>query len=79
MNEIEKINDILDKLRPFLQNDGGDVEFIDYKNNIVYVKMLGACQDCFMIDTTIKDGIEMALKSEVDENITVINISNPDQ
>ncbi len=72
--KIEMIEEILDKLRPFLHSDGGDLEFIEYKGDIVYIRMLGACQECHLIDQTIKDGIEMALKSEVDENIIVINV-----
>ncbi|MDY4060809.1 NifU family protein [Anaerovoracaceae bacterium SGI.195] len=45
--EIEaKIQDALDKIRPFLQNDGGDVEFVEYKDNIVKVKLKGHCAGC---------------------------------
>ncbi|XVG96597.1 NifU family protein [Eubacteriales bacterium KG127] len=41
-----KIQEALDKIRPFLQNDGGDVEFIEYKDNIVWVKLKGHCAGC---------------------------------
>ncbi|MCI5697975.1 MAG: NifU family protein [Clostridiales bacterium] len=41
-----KIQDALDKIRPFLQNDGGDVEFVEYKDNIVKVKLKGHCAGC---------------------------------
>lgn len=75
MTEIEiKIVDILDKLRPFLINDGGDVEFIKYTDNIVYIRLLGACSNCFMIDSTLKEGIEAALIEEIPEVKEVINI-----
>lgn len=70
----EKIIDIIEHLRPFLINDGGDIEFIKYENNIVYVKMIGACSNCHMLDSTLKEGIEAAIKSEVPEVTEVINI-----
>jgi len=75
--EIEKkIIDIIDTLRPFIINDGGNIEFVKYENNIVYIKMLGACADCEMMDLTLKDGIEIAIKDEIPEVKEVINISN---
>lgn len=77
-NEIlsaeEKIIDIIDHLRPFLMNDGGNIEFVKYENNIVYIKMMGACSNCYMLDVTLKEGIEAAIKSEVNEVKEVINI-----
>jgi len=78
--EIEKrIIDIIDTLRPFIINDGGNIEFVKYENNIVYIQMLGACADCEMMDLTLKDGIETAIKDEVPEVKEVINISNMSQ
>ncbi len=74
MDIIKKINNTLDEIRPFLINDGGDIEFVKYENNIVYIKMHGACKDCEMIDMTIKDGILEALKLEVPEINDVINV-----
>lgn len=70
----EKIKEIISKLQPFLINDGGNIEFIKYENNIVYIRMLGACVNCQMLDFTIKDGIEAAIISEVPEVKEVINI-----
>ena len=76
MNEVEKkIIDIINSLRPFLINDGGDIEFIKYENNIVYVKMMGMCANCEMVDSTIKDGIEYAIKEEVSEVKEVVSIT----
>lgn len=76
MNEIEnRIIDIINSLRPFLINDGGDIEFIKYENGIVYIKMMGACANCEMIDATIKDGIEYAIKEEIKEVKEVISIT----
>ena len=72
--EEQKIIEIIDQLRPFLINDGGNIEFVKYEDDIVYVKMMGACSDCVMIDATLKDGIEMAIKDEVPTVKEVINI-----
>ncbi len=69
-----KIIEVIDQLRPFLINDGGNIEFVKYENNIVYIKMMGACADCSLIDATLKDGIEAAIKEEVPEVKEVINV-----
>ena len=61
----EKIQIVLDKIRPFIRRDGGDVIFDSFEDGIVYISMLGACADCMMIDTTISDGIEVILMEEV--------------
>jgi Fe-S cluster biogenesis protein NfuA len=70
----EKIIEIIDHLRPFLMNDGGNIEFVKYENNIVYIKMMGACSNCYMLDSTLKDGIEAAIKSEVPSVLEVVNV-----
>ena len=69
---IERIKAVIDKVRPYLQNDGGDVEFIRYENGVAYVKLIGACSNCPMAQMTLQDGIENALISEVPEVIKVI-------
>lgn len=74
--QIIKIKNIIDTLRPFLINDGGDITFIKYDEYIVYVKLMGACSNCQMLDVTIKDGIEAAIKEEVPEVTAVINVNN---
>ena len=68
---VNKVKEVLDKVRPFLQNDGGDIEFVEFKDGIVYVSVLGACVDCIGLDATIKDGVELILKEEVDGVIGV--------
>lgn len=73
--QIKKIKKVIDELRPFLINDGGDIEFVKYENNIVYVKFFGACSNCQMLDYTLKDGIEAAIINEVPQVKEVINIS----
>jgi len=66
MDEIIKtIEATLDKIRPFLQRDGGDLEFVAFQDGIVYVKMLGACANCLSLDVTIKEGIQIILQEEV--------------
>jgi len=66
MNETEKqIIEVLNKLRPYLQRDGGDLEYVKFEEGIVYVKMLGACVGCMALDVTLYDGIEQILLEEV--------------
>lgn len=64
-SQIELIKETLDKIRPFIQRDGGDVKFVDFKDGIVYVSMLGACEGCSLIDSTLSEGIEIILMEEV--------------
>jgi len=73
-NDEFKIRKIIDRLRPFLMNDGGNVEFVSYEDNVVYIKMTGACANCHMLDLTLKSGIEAAIIEEVPEVTQVINI-----
>ncbi|HHU54284.1 MAG TPA: NifU family protein [Mollicutes bacterium] len=76
MTEIEnKIINIIDELRPFLISDGGDIKFIKLENNIVYIKLLGACSTCQMVDITLKEVIETAIKNEIPEINEVVNIN----
>ncbi len=75
MTDEEKIIDVINKLRPFLISDGGDIEFVKYEDNTVYIKMLGACAGCSLIDYTLKDGVESAIKEEVPSIKKVVNIS----
>ncbi len=71
---IDKIIVLIDKLKPFLINDGGNLEFVKYEDNIVYVRMLGACKDCDMMDITLKEGIEEIITSEIPEVKAVVNV-----
>ena len=74
-NEIElKIISIIDKIRPFLISDGGNLEFVKYEENIEYVRLTGACKDCAMIDITLKDGIEEMIVNEIPEVKEVKNV-----
>lgn len=67
----EKIENVLERLRPYLINDGGDIEFIDYKDGICYLKFLGHCANCSLMNVTLNDGIKEALINEIPEIIDV--------
>lgn len=73
-NVIIKIQNVLNRIRPYLQNDGGDAEFVKFEEGIVYVRMLGACIGCGSLDSTLKDCIESILLEEVEGVIGVENI-----
>ena len=73
-NVIIKIQNVLNRIRPYLQNDGGDAEFVKFEEWIVYVRMLGACIGCGSLDSTLKDCIESILLEEVEGVIGVENI-----
>ena len=63
---IEKqVQEIIRKIRPYIQRDGGDIRYVRYEDGIVYVEMLGACVGCGALDNTLKDRIETILLEEV--------------
>ncbi len=70
---VKKIKEVIENIRPYLQNDGGDVKFNRYENGVVYVSMVGACSNCAIASVTLEDGIEAALINEVPEVIKVVN------
>jgi len=65
--EEKKVAEVLDKIRPALQRDGGDVELIEVIDGTVKVKLTGACAGCPMSTMTLKNGIERILKEQVPE------------
>ena len=70
--EIERqAKEVIDKLRPYINRDGGDIKFVKYEDGIVYVQMLGACVGCAAIDTTLTDGVEAIMLEEVPGVIAV--------
>ena len=71
---VKQIITVLEKIRPFLNRDGGDVEFVRFENGIVYVKMIGACAGCDLIDSTLQDGIATLLMEEVPGVVGVRNV-----
>lgn len=70
----EKVKKVLDELRPSLQADGGDVEFIGVEDGVVKVRLTGACAGCPMSTLTLKNGIERILKERVPEVKEVQNV-----
>ncbi len=72
----DRVNNALKEIRPFLVSDGGDVELIEVKNNKVKVKLIGACSDCSINQSTLRLGIESTIKKHVPEIEEVINITD---
>ena len=69
---INKINQAIEQLRPFLHADGGDMEFVELTEDaVVKVKLLGACSDCSMSHMTMRAGLEEALKIAAPEVLSV--------
>ncbi|MFH2065684.1 MAG: NifU family protein [Pseudomonadota bacterium] len=71
---LEKVQDTLNKIRPMLQKDGGDVELVGIKGNVVQVRLQGACAGCPMSQMTLKNGIEKLLKEQIPEIESVENV-----
>ncbi len=68
MADLQKqVEDALDKIRPMLQADGGDVEFVELDGNVVKVRLTGACSGCPMAKVTLKRGVEARIKEDVPE------------
>ncbi len=63
----EKVEAALEKIRPTLQADGGDVELVDVADGVVKVRLTGACGTCPMSTMTLKTGVERILKEEIPE------------
>ena len=70
----EKVEQGLDEIRPFLESDGGNIELISIKNNVVKVKLLGNCVSCSVNQMTLKNGVEMSIKKFAPQIEEVINI-----
>ncbi len=70
----EKVEKALDKIRPALMADGGNVELVEVKDGVVKVKLTGACGGCPMSQMTLKMGIERTLKSEIPEIKEVVAV-----
>lgn len=70
----EQVKEIIEELRPFLNQDGGDIEFIRIEDDYVFIKLTGACSHCFYQDETISFGIEALIKNKIPEIKGVINV-----
>ena len=71
LTEIEKA---LDEIRPFLQSDGGNIEFVSLENDIVKVRLLGNCIGCSVNQMTLKNGVEMTIKKYVTTIKEVVSV-----
>lgn len=71
----EKVEEVLGKIRPFLQRDGGDVELVDVSDSgLVKVRLKGACSGCPGAKITLKQGVERMLKQEIPEIKEVVAV-----
>ncbi len=71
---IDRINDIIDSMRPFINQDGGDLEFVKYENKVIHIKLLGSCIGCNLVDVTYVDGLLSIIQDEIPEieNIEIV-------
>lgn len=74
---LERIEKTINKIRPYIQADGGDVQLVDYKDGVVTVRMLGACAGCIAIDTTLTQGVQAILMDEIPE-VKEVKMEEPD-
>ena len=70
----DKVEEVLDKVRPVLVRDGGNVELVGVDGGTVKVKLVGACAGCPMSTLTLKNGIERILKQEIPEVTEVVAV-----
>lgn len=68
------VRNVIDKVRPSLALDGGDISFLTVKNSKVYVQLKGACIGCASSGSTLKYGVERQLKMDIHPELTVINV-----
>ena len=73
-NVEEKIKAMIENIRPYLNMDGGDIEYVKYEDNYVYIKLTGACTNCLLQDNTINDGLLNMFQEEMPEIKGIINI-----
>jgi len=74
---LSKIEFALEEIRPFLEADGGDINFVELTDNwVVKVKLIGACSSCSISMMTLKNGVEMAVKRAVPKVKEVLEISS---
>lgn len=70
----EPVATVIERVRPMLLNDGGDINILGIKEGVVYVRLLGACHGCSASTQTLKYGIERQLKIEIHPELSVVNI-----
>ena len=70
----EQIKSVLSVIRPYLNNDGGDIEFVGYKDGTVFVRMTGACAGCMSLDVTLNEGVREILVENIPGVVEVVNV-----
>ena len=70
----DKIKELIDKMKPYINMDGGDIEFVKYEDHYVYIRLYGACKDCMYQDDTINDSLLNFFKDEIPEIEGIINV-----
>ena len=71
---LSPVKNVIDKVRPSLALDGGDIDFITVKNGTVYVQLKGACVGCSSSGSTLKYGVERQLRMDIHPELSVINV-----
>ena len=74
MKTEEKIKELIAKMQPYINMDGGNIEFIKYEDNYVFIRLSGACVNCLYQDNTINDNLLEMFKSEIPEIKGIINV-----
>ncbi len=67
----EQVREAIEAIRPAIQNDGGDIKFVDMKDTQVTIKLTGACIGCPLSEMTLKGGVERYLQHAVDPSLVV--------
>jgi Fe-S cluster biogenesis protein NfuA len=70
----ERVEDVLEKIRIGLKTEGGDIELVDVRDNVVYVRLKGACGTCSMSSLTMKNWVEANIKKEIPEIAAVHSV-----
>ncbi len=75
----EAIKEAINAIRPALQNDGGDIEYVSYDENSkeIHVRLVGACAGCPMSQLTLTNGVQRYIRETIDNELTVINDGQP--
>ncbi|HPX32980.1 MAG TPA: NifU family protein [Erysipelotrichaceae bacterium] len=76
MNTVENIKHVINLIRPYIMADGGDLEFVDYVDGIVYIRMLGACAGCPMRKMTFNNGIKANIMQQISEVKDVVLVTD---
>lgn len=76
---VEAIQEAINAIRPALQNDGGDIEYVSYDENTknVHVRLVGACAGCPMSQLTLTNGVQRYMRETLDKELTIINDGQP--